>query len=418
MAVRSSHVLGSLKDMIYRVPLEQRFSQKRSLGLRASGLPLSPAGVARYGRHILEGLCYFKFFGFPYPYLHAGNVLITGGGASCVLTDFENAVPGTPPAYAAQLATAQDASQWEVMSFGLLLFEMATGRPPALPSGSLVSEAPEYVQHTLRLIFPDGVVGGCGKCIAPPATTLEKLALGELFGKVSSPALDAIQKKDAVFAGPIEKSVATYFRKLRPALARLVDACARGNAPVAAQAVDIENRKKVVAAAQKKRFHKSSGKPHEAPKPSSLSDVISGNNSAQKIKQQVEKEEDGDDDDEDDDDTKVEKSNVVVVGLGSDEEEESDVDKSSSDESENESGEIDEEKKDKKKSEKEKKKKKSKKDDKDNDEAQKFIEAYGGEEDKDDDSFDIFNEYEEPANEEEQGLGQAKGDKKVRRVII
>lgn len=462
MSIRQSHVRGSLKDMIYGIPLSQRFVQKRSYGL-TKGLPISPAGVARYGRHILEGLCYFKFFGFPYPYLHAGNVLVTEHG--CVLTDFENVVPGIPPAMAESLASVQDPSLWEIISFGLLLFEMATGKKPAQKLGSPLSEAPEYVRATLKSIFPDGVVGGKG-CGRKPETTLEKLALGPLFGPVKSEALDAIQKKGNVFAGPIEKSVATYFRKLTPALEGIIKmkgiTTTNNNSGVIIGSEvnwcsdDTQKKKKKIVEFQKKKYHKSSGRVKEAPEPSLLSDVIKRKDDVKK-EVEIDKLENDDDDGDDGEidnienvnDKKKKKDSIDDLSISSD----SDSSDSGSDSgdlsddfkdivvsssSDSDLDFLDDKKSKKKKknnkndknkksttsSEKKKKKKKKvekdssdddessddsdkkekkvkKKGDKDkDDEAQRFIEAYGFKETLDDDSFDIFDEYEEPKEEE------------------
>lgn len=411
MSIRQSYVKGSLKDMIYGVPLMRRFVQKRSYGL-SHGRPISPSGVARYGRHILEGLCYFKFFGFPYPYLHAGNVLICGQG--CVLTDFENVVPGIPPATSAALAAVQDTECWEIVSFGLLLFEMATGRKPAQKLGSPVSEAPEYVRSTLKSIFPDGIVGG--KSVRRPETTLEQLALGSLFGDVKSDLLDSIRKKENVFAGPIEKSVAIYFRKLRPALDAIIREKS-GSEPIE-KVTAVEKQKKRVIEHQKRKYHKSSGRVKEAPEPLSLSDVIKNKKpvkeddedkkgkeskklkdkegeegkegeeveikkkSDKKKKKEKKEKKEKDDKDKSDDD---------ISSLSSDSDDDGDDFKDIviSSESENESENDDKKKKRGVDKEKEK-----------DDEAQKFIEAYGCEEDTNDDSFDIFNEYEEPKEEE------------------
>ena len=422
MSVRQSYVRGSLKDMIYAVPLMKRFAQKRSYGL-SRGRPLSPAGVARYGRHILEGLCYFKFFGFPYPYLHAGNVLLTKQG--CVLADFENVIPGIPPATAASLANVRDPSLWEIVSFGLLLFEMATGRKPAKRLGSPISEAPEYVRETLKSIFPDGVVGG--KSTRKPETTLEKLALGPLFGSVKSDLLDSIHKKENVFAGPIEKSVAVYFRKLTPALEEIIKAKCASESPE--KGASEEKTKKKKAIKKEKKYHKSSGRVKEAPEPSKLSDIIKGKSTKGKeeeeeeciekkeeeVKSGSEKEEDKKIGEKDDNVEKKKKKKENKEKKKGEDKKSSDSDSDSDSDS---LGLSDGDDKDgtglsdsdsdidifgdEKKEKREKKEKKEKKEIDKDEEARKFIEAYGFEQEEDDGSFDLFNEYEEPKEEEEE----------------
>jgi hypothetical protein len=133
IVVRASHRRGSLRDLLYRIPEQFRFSRKRMWPAKVDGKPaagwaLDEQDVSFYGRHIIEGLLYLRSVGMPYPYLHTGNVLLTD--QACALSDYENAIAGVQPFYARVLASPKlDPAQghYELVCLGMTLYEMATG---------------------------------------------------------------------------------------------------------------------------------------------------------------------------------------------------------------------------------------------------------------------------------------------------
>lgn len=228
---RYAYKKGSLRDKLFSTPEKFRFLQRRHQPLtnyslkQVSKTPskvavLSEKDVIFYSRHILEALSYFRFFGFPYPYLHLGNILLTDN--ACVITDFENIVAGIHPFYHS-LLTGVNPAYHEIVTFGMVFYEMSTGS--LVPSeGVPVAAAPAYAVPILKRIFPSGVVGG--RITAVPEVTVEDLLTDQSgpFIAVKSKTLSRIKDSNAVFRGPITKNFAAYFKKLGPAVADIIAA--------------------------------------------------------------------------------------------------------------------------------------------------------------------------------------------------
>ena len=223
---RYAYKKGSLRDKLFGTPEKFRFIQRRHQPLanyaliQKKTILLSEKDVIFYSRHILEGLSYFRFFGFPYPYLHIGNVLLTDN--ACAISDFENIVAGVPPFYHS-LLTGVNPAYHEIVTFGMVLYEMSTGSLVP-PEGVPVTAAPAYAAAVLKKIFPSGTVGG--RITAVPEVTVEDLlTLPESpFVAVKSKTLSRIKDSNAVFRGPITKNFASYFKKLGPAVGEIIAA--------------------------------------------------------------------------------------------------------------------------------------------------------------------------------------------------
>lgn len=128
--------MGSVRDLIYaspdwkkrKVTVKSKHLDKYTIA--NGGKPLDLPVIAKLGRQILEALFYLYVHGFPYPHLHAGNVLINEHGMA-QLTDLENSLLCLDPKNIREIrkahATDIDIAP-EVVSFGHLLYEMALGR--------------------------------------------------------------------------------------------------------------------------------------------------------------------------------------------------------------------------------------------------------------------------------------------------
>lgn len=125
---------GSLRDLIYITPEAKKKGKitpksKHTDKYPTQGVPLDSAKIAKYGRQILEALFYLYLHGFPYPHLHSGNVFITENDHA-QLTDLENSLLVLDPKYHREikrLLAQYPEMAPEVISFGLLLFEMTLG---------------------------------------------------------------------------------------------------------------------------------------------------------------------------------------------------------------------------------------------------------------------------------------------------
>ncbi|KAL3274076.1 hypothetical protein HHI36_015494 [Cryptolaemus montrouzieri] len=151
---------GSLRDLIYKSPWEEEYSQKY-MG-RGEGLPLRM--IQCLGRQILEGLLFLRNREFPaFHHLHSGNVIIQNGVAR--LAGLENTLFNLTP---------RSPSPFETIAFGYLLFEMAAGYELAAPPNQahLQLELERYpkVAEALDYIFQN-----------PRPPTLEEVIFCELF---------------------------------------------------------------------------------------------------------------------------------------------------------------------------------------------------------------------------------------------
>jgi PX domain-containing protein kinase-like protein len=124
IAVTPFNEEGTLKDIIYQSHCQDDWKDKYHF----HGYGLSAAQIQRLGCQILEALLFLKDQKFPpFLHLHSGNVIVQNGVAR--IAGLENTLFG----YSSRLLTLvpkrlQDYKEGiEVISFGHLIFEMASG---------------------------------------------------------------------------------------------------------------------------------------------------------------------------------------------------------------------------------------------------------------------------------------------------
>ncbi|KAH3761335.1 Slob family protein kinase [Pelomyxa schiedti] len=111
---------GSLRDLIHNDSPTASYAKKGK-----THHFLQEKVIGRLGRQILEGLIYLRIQGIPYFHLHCGNVIIDDGVAK--LTDFENGLLCLDPYHSDAIATLAPHVDPDVVCFGCVLYEMATG---------------------------------------------------------------------------------------------------------------------------------------------------------------------------------------------------------------------------------------------------------------------------------------------------
>ncbi|XP_061687350.1 PX domain-containing protein kinase-like protein isoform X2 [Syngnathoides biaculeatus] len=121
---------GSLRDHLCKVKPQENFLKK--YGNPKKSQPLELSHIKLYGRQILEGLRLLHDSGLFFGHLHASNVMLDQG--LCRLTDVENGVLGVPAALrptVTRFRKINTSESVDVFCFGHLLYELASGRPPA-----------------------------------------------------------------------------------------------------------------------------------------------------------------------------------------------------------------------------------------------------------------------------------------------
>lgn len=141
---------GSLRDFMHG-KVNPRANYVEKYETPAKPLPLHL--IQRLGKQVLDALFYLYLHGFPYPHLHAGNVLING--ENVCLSDLENSLVGVMPFYAQHMMENKSILTPEVLCFGQLLFFMALGteRAPERKIATFKEQCPPEVYEVLELIF-------------------------------------------------------------------------------------------------------------------------------------------------------------------------------------------------------------------------------------------------------------------------
>lgn len=149
---------GSLKDLIYGVksPLH---AWNDKYGRVTQGQLLGTQQCAVYGRQILDGLKALQTIGLRFPHLATSNIMMCKHGNSgelvCRISELENTFLALPPRYSSYFEPLNDRVSEEVIAFGHVLFEMATGREmrSVKPPRKDLNRLAEPLQRVLRNIF-------------------------------------------------------------------------------------------------------------------------------------------------------------------------------------------------------------------------------------------------------------------------
>ncbi|KAF2074987.1 hypothetical protein CYY_003726 [Polysphondylium violaceum] len=150
VSIRPFYAKGSLRDYIHQAkPKNGTYSQRYE-----THFSLNEKIISKFGRQILEGLLFLKENNFPYFHLNCGNILLDD--STCLISDFENAFLGLKPRYADFITKFSDKLDAEVLTFGLVLFEMGCGyeveNPEAVEIG-IPSHCHPEVKKVLESIF-------------------------------------------------------------------------------------------------------------------------------------------------------------------------------------------------------------------------------------------------------------------------
>ncbi len=119
-------VKGSVRDILCNAKWSQSYARKYG---RKGGEPLSEARIASWGRHVLEGINFLRLKGLPAGHIHCGNLVVENN--VCKITDYDNKLltslkPALMPLIQHETCVGSDP---DVVCFGAVLFEMATGFP-------------------------------------------------------------------------------------------------------------------------------------------------------------------------------------------------------------------------------------------------------------------------------------------------
>lgn len=168
LAIRPFSRDGSLRDKLYRVVPKTPYHKKYGTG--SNSYTLNAKQAALYGRQILEALSFLRSLRFPYPQLHAANVILYQD--KCCLADLESSIIGLPPFHLPHMDTFTSP---EVICFGHVLFQMCAGF--SLGKTALqdhVNKLPKPVYEILQKIFTP----------SPPVVTVDQLLKDPFFAGV------------------------------------------------------------------------------------------------------------------------------------------------------------------------------------------------------------------------------------------
>eukprot|EP00298_Acanthocystis_sp_HF-20_P007145 c16809_g1_i2.p1 GENE.c16809_g1_i2~~c16809_g1_i2.p1 ORF type:complete len:490 (+),score=169.27 c16809_g1_i2:153-1472(+) len=141
---------GSLKDHIYKKEPKEEYGRKYS----TPSLSLPFKEIQLYGRQILEGLAFFESKNWPFPYIQTSNIILQNN--VCRISDYENTLLCLQPHFLNRIISLKSNSQQksEVIGFGLVLWEMATGHELKIHDIANF-EVPRHVQADFAQLLRD-----------------------------------------------------------------------------------------------------------------------------------------------------------------------------------------------------------------------------------------------------------------------
>ncbi|KAN0049887.1 hypothetical protein ACTA71_002985 [Dictyostelium dimigraforme] len=140
---------GSLRDFIHKSKPKMPYADKYDTHLQ-----LNEKIVSKFGRQILEALIFLKNHNFPYFHLNSANVLVDD--QICLISDYENAFLGLEPRFSNFIRQHNEKIDPDVLSFGLILFEMSCGYEMENPHSidiSIPAHCYPEVRKILEAIF-------------------------------------------------------------------------------------------------------------------------------------------------------------------------------------------------------------------------------------------------------------------------
>ncbi len=182
--LRPFYPKGSLRDLLFGATPTASFAEKYAPPRRGS--PLAISAIAKLGRQIIEACCYLSDVGMPLFHLHAGNVLIDHAGDARV-SDYENAMLGCVSRHHRRVQPAVTAvASADIVAFGFLLLEMATGQ--AVKPSTKLTGFEALLPAALQSLVPvlDKIFLRTKSKSAQPMTWL-KLANDPLFAGATIP---------------------------------------------------------------------------------------------------------------------------------------------------------------------------------------------------------------------------------------
>jgi len=207
---------GSLRDKIFQCEPTNTWDKKYGQG----GASLGSRDTAKYGRQILDALRFLHASRIPYTHLHSGNVIIRSGTAR--LTQLENGLLNVERQneelfrqfYKLNPKKIETSLELDVLSFGIVLFEMAAGKQmKSLAQLDDVKNIPAEIMKVINLIFrhPEKKIPTVQDLINDPffsgAASIQNLPEPIVFDKKTLGILTlveiALRDLVGVFKGPV-----------------------------------------------------------------------------------------------------------------------------------------------------------------------------------------------------------------------